>query len=280
MSGTIVAGVMGWPIAHSRSPVLHGTWLARHGIAGAYVPFAVRPADLAQALRALPALGIAGVNLTVPHKEAAIGLVDRLSPTAARIGSVNMVTVQPDGTLAGESTDGAGFMASLGAAAPAREPGRRSVVLLGAGGAARAIADALIQAGETRLRLINRSPDRAAALAADLGPAVEPWPWELRHIALAGAGLLVNTTTLGMTGQPPLGLDLGLLPPDAIVVDIVYAPLETPLLAAARAGGRRAVDGLDMLLHQARPAFARWFGVEPVVDAALRQAVLATLEPC
>ena len=280
MSGTIVAGVMGWPIAHSRSPVLHGTWLARHGIAGAYVPFAVRPADLAQALRALPALGIAGVNLTVPHKEAAIGLVDRLSPTAARIGSVNMVTVQPDGTLAGESTDGAGFMASLGAAAPAREPGRRSVVLLGAGGAARAIADALIQAGETRLRLINRSPDRATALAADLGPAVEPWPWELRHIALAGAGLLVNTTTLGMTGQPPLGLDLGLLPPDAIVVDIVYAPLETPLLAAARAGGRRAVDGLGMLLHQARPAFARWFGVEPVVDAALRQAVLATLEPC
>jgi shikimate dehydrogenase len=269
MTATILAGVMGWPIAHSRSPALHGTWLERHGIRGAYVPLAVRPERLEQALRALPALGFAGVNLTVPHKEAALGIVDRPDPTAARIGSVNMVTVLPDGALEGASTDGFGFMASLGTP----EPG--TAVLLGAGGAARAIADALIQAGWPRLRVVNRSEARAEALARDLGPAIEPWPWSLRHVALANARLLVNTTVLGMTGQRPLDLDLDLLPDAATVVDIVYAPLETPLLASARARGNPAIDGLGMLLHQARPAFARWFGIEPVVDEALRRAVLA-----
>ncbi|HLY58646.1 MAG TPA: shikimate dehydrogenase [Stellaceae bacterium] len=274
---TIVAGVMGWPIAHSRSPVLHGTWLARHGIAGAYVLFAVPPGRLETALRALPALGIAGANLTVPHKEAAARLVDRLDPTAARIGSVNMVTVLPDGTLEGASTDGYGFMENLRQGAPELSLADRPVVLLGAGGAARAIADELIQARVRRIRVVNRSDERTAALARDLGLTIEPWPWALRHVAVTGAALLANTTTLGMVGQPPLDLSLSLLPPSAVVTDIVYTPLETPLLAAARARGHVAVDGLGMLLHQARPAFARWFGTDPEVDASLRQAVLATL---
>jgi shikimate dehydrogenase len=274
MSGTVLAGVMGWPIAHSRSPALHGAWLQRHGIAGAYIPLPVRPADLAQALRALPALGFAGVNLTVPHKEAAVALVDCLDPTAPRIGSVNMVTVLPDGRLEGASTDGIGFLASLKAALPTLPDPNRPVVLLGAGGAARAIADALIQTGIARIRVVNRGAARADALAADLGSAIEPWPWALRHVACAGASLLVNTTVLGMVGSPPLELDLALLPRDAAVMDIVYAPLETPLLAEARARGHLGIDGLGMLLHQARPAFHRWFGTAPEVDEALRRIVL------
>jgi shikimate dehydrogenase len=270
-----LAGVMGWPISHSRSPVLHGTWLARHGVAGSYVPLAVRPEHLEQGLRALPVLGFAGVNLTVPHKEAAVGLVDVLTPTAARIGSVNMVTVLPDGRLEGASTDGDGFMASLRQALPDWRIAGGTAVLIGAGGAARAIADALIEAGAGRVRVVNRSGRRSAALAADLGPRIEPWPWVLRHVASAGAALLVNTTVLGMIGQEALDLDLALLPYDAVVTDIVYTPLETELLARARARGHRAVDGLGMLLHQARPAFTRWFGTDPTVDEALRRAVLA-----
>ena len=276
MSGFGLAGVMGWPIGHSRSPALHGYWLKRHGIAGAYVPLAVRPERLDQALRALPALGFAGCNLTVPHKEAAFRLVDHTDAAARRTGSVNLVIVRPDGSLEGRSTDGYGFVESLRQGALDWQPGRSTVALLGAGGAARAIAAALLDAGETRIRVINRTDGRTLALAEDLGGGIEAWPWSLRHIALAGCHLLVNTTTLGMAGQPPLALDLGLLPRHAIVSDIVYVPLETPLLAAARARGNIGVDGLGMLLHQARPAFAAWFGVDPVVDDGLRAAVLET----
>ena len=276
MSGFGLAGVMGWPIGHSRSPALHGYWLRRYGIAGVYVPLAVQPERLEQALRALPALGFAGCNLTVPHKEAAFRLVDHLDAAARRTGSVNLVIVRPDGSLEGRSTDGYGYVESLRQGAPDWQPGRSTVALLGAGGAARAIAAALLDAGETRIRVINRSDARTEALAQDLGAGIEAWPWSLRHIALAGCHLLVNTTTLGMTGQPPLALDLALLPRHAIVSDIVYVPLETPLLAAARERGNTAVDGLGMLLHQARPAFAAWFGVDPAVDDGLRQAVLET----
>ena len=276
MSGFGLAGVMGWPIGHSRSPALHGYWLRRYGIAGAYIPLAVQPARLEQALRALPALGFAGCNLTVPHKEAAFRLVDHTDAAARRTGSVNLVIVRPDGSLEGRSTDGYGYVESLRQGAPDWTPGRSTVALLGAGGAARAIAAALLDAGETRIRVINRSDARTSALAQDLGVGIEAWPWSLRHIALAGCHLLVNTTTLGMTGQPALALDLALLPRHAIVSDIVYVPLETPLLAAARARGNTAVEGLGMLLHQARPAFAAWFGVDPAVDDGLRQAVLET----
>lgn len=277
MSAFTLAGVMGWPIGHSRSPVLHGHWLQRYGIAGAYVPLAVRPERLEQALRALPALGFAGCNVTIPHKEAVFRLVDATDAAARRTGSVNLVLVRPDGTLEGRSTDGYGFVESLRQAAPTWSPGRGTVALIGAGGAARAIAAALLDAGETRLRVVNRTDARAHALARDLGGVVEAWPWSLRGIALAGCHLLVNATSLGMAGQEPLPLDLSLLPKQAIVADIVYVPLETRLLAAARARGNLVVDGLGMLLHQARPAFAAWYGIDPAVDEGLRRAVLETL---
>ena len=270
-----LAGVFGWPVAHSRSPRLHGFWLERHAIDGAYLPFAVRPENLAAALNALPVLGLRGVNLTVPHKEAALGLVDRASEEARRIGAVNTIVVDGEGRLEGRNTDGYGFLAHLKASAPGWRSASGPAVLLGAGGAARAIAVALIEAGVPELRLVNRTADRAAGLAKALSGNIAPVPWQDRNLALAGAALLVNSTTLGMVGQPPLDIDLSRLPRQAPVYDIVYAPLETPLLAAARARGHPCIDGIGMLLHQARPGFAAWFGVEPEVTAELRSFVLA-----
>ena len=277
-----LAGVMGWPVGHSLSPRLHGFWLRQHRIDGAYVPLAVEPDRLEQALRALPAMGFRGVNLTIPHKEPALALVDRITPAAARIGAVNTVIVGQDGLL-GDNTDGYGFIASLAAGARGWEAGAGPAVLLGAGGAARAIAVALIDAGVLELRLINRTPARAETLTAQLadaarerGAALTVLPWQDED-ALAGASLLVNTTSLGMSGQPPLEIDLAPLPAQALVADIVYSPLETGLLAAARARGHPVVDGLGMLLHQARPGFRAWFGVAPEVTDALRATVLAGL---
>jgi shikimate dehydrogenase len=270
-----LAGVFGWPVAHSRSPRLHGFWLERHAIDGAYLPFAVRPENLAAALNALPVLGLRGVNLTVPHKEAALGLVDRANEEARRIGAVNTIVVDGDAKLEGRNTDGYGFLAHLKASAPGWRSASGPAVLLGAGGAARAIAVALIEAGVPELRLVNRTADRAAGLGKALSGNIAPVPWQDRNLALAGAALLVNSTTLGMVGQPALDIDLSRLPRQAPVYDIVYAPLETPLLAAARARGHPCIDGIGMLLHQARPGFAAWFGVEPEVTAELRSFVLA-----
>ena len=270
-----LAGVIGWPVAHSRSPRLHGFWLQRYGIDGAYLPFAVKPENLPAALAALPLLGLRGVNVTLPHKEAALGLCARVSEAARRIGAVNTIVVGEDGALEGSNTDAFGFLEHLKASQPSFQPESGPAVLLGAGGAARAIAVALLDAGVPELRLANRTASRAAALAAELGPRVRPVAWADRASALAGSALLVNSTTMGMSGQAPLDLDLSRLPRQAVVYDIVYVPLETPLLAAARARGNAAVDGLGMLLHQARPGFAAWFGREPEVDAALRDFVLA-----
>ena len=274
---TRLAGVMGWPVAHSLSPRLHGHWLHRYRIDGAYVPLAVPPERLEQALRALPALGFAGVNLTIPHKEPAALLVDRLAPTAERIGAVNTVVVEPDGTLLGDNTDGFGFIASLSESRPGWRAAAGPAVLLGAGGAARAVAVALLDAGAPEVRLLNRTPDRAQALAEDLGAPVRAVPWREREAALDRAALLVNTTSLGMQGQPPLVLALDALPRAAVVTDVVYTPLITALLAVARARGNPVVDGLGMLLHQARPGFRAWFGVDPRVDEDLRATVLAGL---
>ncbi|MEK0085367.1 shikimate dehydrogenase [Benzoatithermus flavus] len=276
-----LAGVMGWPVGHSLSPRLHGHWFERYRIDGTYVPLPVRPEDVALAFQALPRLGFLGWNVTVPHKEAAFRLVDEHDPAAARIGAVNTVLVQPDGRLLGLNTDGAGFLAHLRATAPSWTPAAGPVALLGAGGAARGIAVALLEAGVPSLRLTNRTPERAAALAeelARLGRGVELLPWAAREGAfLEGAALLVNATSLGMAGQPPLELSLTVLPRAAVVADIVYVPLETALLRAARRRGHVAVDGLGMLLHQAVPGFSHWGGVVPVVDEALRAAVLAGL---
>ena len=270
-----IAGVMGWPIAHSRSPRLHGFWLERYGIDGAYLPFPVRPEKLAEALRALPLLSLRGVNVTLPYKEAALAIVDRASEAARRIGAVNTVVVSDGGELEGSNTDGYGFLEHLKASVPAVQAAAGPAVLLGAGGAARAIGVSLLDAGVPQLRLANRTAHRAAALAEALGPRATLVDWTDRAAALSGASLLVNSSTLGMAGQPPLTLALDDLPPDAIVYDIVYVPLETPLLAAARARGNPCVDGLGMLLHQARPGFAAWFGVEPAVTPELRDFVLA-----
>ena len=272
---TRIAGVMGWPVGHSLSPALHGHWLARYRIDGAYLPLAVRPEDLEKAVKSLPLLGFRGCNITVPHKESACRLVDRLDDQAQRIGAVNTVIVGPDGSLAGGNTDAFGFIANLTDASPGWKPRDGPAVVLGAGGAARAVIVALHDAGTEVIRLANRTSERASALGADLGVPIEVVDWQDRNDALSGAALLVNTTTLGMTGQPPLDMALDLLPIEALVTDIVYAPLETPLLAAARSRGNRVVDGLGMLLHQARPGFEAWFGVSPAVDDALRAAVLS-----
>jgi shikimate dehydrogenase len=274
---TRLAGIMGWPVAHSLSPRLHGHWLRRHGIDGAYVPLPVLPERLDQALRALPTLGFAGVNLTIPHKAAAVSLVDRLAPAAARIDAVNTVVVEPDGTLTGDNTDGFGFVAALSESGVGWQATAGPAVVLGAGGAARAVTAALLDAGAPEVRLLNRTPERAHALADDLGGPIHAAAWAERAEALVDAGLLVNTTSLGMHGQPPLVLALDALPRTALVTDVVYTPLITTLLAAARARGNPVVDGLGMLLHQARPGFRTWFGVDPVVDDDLRTAVLAGL---
>jgi shikimate dehydrogenase len=276
---TKLAGVIGWPVSHSRSPRLHGFWLNSYGIDGAYLPLAVRPERVHDAIRALPLLGFAGANVTLPHKEAALSAVDRVTPQARRIGAVNTIIAAADGTLDGSNSDGFGFLEHLRQSAPQWQAGQGPAVLLGAGGAARAVAAALADAGVPELRLVNRTAARAEQLARDIGGPIKPYAWEQLGAALKDAALLVNSTTLGMKGQPPLDIDLNPLPPSSVVYDIVYVPLETPLLAAARARGLATVDGLGMLLHQARPGFAAWFGVEPVVTPELRGFILTDLAP-
>ena len=268
-----VAGIIGWPVGHSRSPRLHNFWLERYGIDGVYIPLPVRPEDFRDLVRLLPRLGFAGANVTVPHKEAAFAAVDRCDPVAARIGAVNTLVVDGDLVL-GHNTDAFGFVESLRADAPQWRGDAGAAVVIGAGGAARAICVALQDANAPEIRVVNRTRARADALAAALGAPLVAVDWASRGDALADAALEVNTTTQGMTGQPPLDLPLDRLPATAIVNDIVYAPLETPLLAAARARGNAVVDGLGMLLHQARPGFAAWFGRMPAADAALRAFVL------
>ncbi|MBT3810040.1 MAG: shikimate dehydrogenase [Rhodospirillaceae bacterium] len=281
MTGKLKAGVMGWPVAHSLSPALHGHWLARYGIAGRYDAIPVRPEDLQAALAGLHEQGFRGVNLTVPHKEAALGFVDAIDDTARRIGAVNTIILGDDGSLSATNTDAYGLIENIRALAAAALASRfndRPAVILGAGGAARAAVVGLADAGVADIRIVNRTVARAEALAAladGSGASVSAQGWGAAAEVLADAGLLINTSTLGMAGQPPLELDLARLPSDAVVNDIVYAPLETDLLAAARARGNIVVDGLGMLLHQARAGFRAWFGVDPAVDEELRTAVLA-----
>jgi shikimate dehydrogenase len=274
-----VAGIMGWPVAHSRSPALHGFWLAEHGIDGAYIPLPVHPDRLEQALRALPALGFRGCNLTIPHKQAALKVMDRVDDFALRIGAMNTVIVMPDGSLEGSNTDVFGFRENLREQAPDWHAAAGPAVVLGAGGSARSVIAGLSAMGIGEIRLVNRTRERAAALARDLAvpeTRISVHGWESRAEVLASAGILVNTTSLGMDKEPPLEIELGALPISAVVVDIVYVPLETRLLAAARRRGHPVVDGLGMLLHQGRPGFAAWFGAAPLVTRELRQAMLAT----
>jgi shikimate dehydrogenase len=278
---TRLAGIMGWPVAHSRSPLLHGFWLDETGADGVYVPLPVRPEHIEQALRALPILGFRGCNLTIPHKRTALQIADRVEPSARRIGAVNTIIVTPDGTLEARNTNVFGFCENLREAAPDWKPAAGPAVVLGAGGSARAVVAALTDIGVTEIRIVNRTLARAEILARDLETSttrITVHPWSEVSRVQRFAGLLVNTTSLGMTGEPPLVVDLS-LPPAAPVVDIVYVPLETDLLSAARRRGNPIVDGLGMLLHQGRPGFEAWFGAPVRVTPELRAAVVATLTP-
>ena len=269
------AFVIGHPIAHSRSPLIHGHWLERLSIPGSYERIDVPPAEVERFIAGFPAEGFAGGNVTIPHKEAAFRLVAAATPRARRLGAVNTLWLE-DGVLMGDLTDGDGFLASVD-----EEVGRGwpesvgTALVVGAGGAARAIVRALLDAGIGRIVVTNRTAERAAELVGFDPARVSALPWADRDEALAAADLLVNTTQCGMTGQPPLALAVGRLPPHAIVADIVYVPLETPLLADARRAGLRTVGGLGMLVHQAVPGFARWFGQTPAVTPDLRALVEA-----
>lgn len=270
-----VAGVMGWPIGHSLSPRMHGYWLDHYGIDGTYIPLPVPPHAFEEAFRALPLLGFAGTNVTIPYKEAALAMVDDADDTARRIGAANTITVRPDGSLYGQNSDAFGFITNLRTSLPGWSGSQGPAMVIGAGGSARAICVALMDAGVPEIRIANRTVRRAESLARDLDGPFSIVPWSRVELALDGLALLVNTTGLGMTGKPPLELELDKLSPETVVTDIVYTPLETGLLAAARARGCRTVDGLGMLLHQGRPGFAKWFGTEPEVTAELRDFVLA-----
>lgn len=272
----LLAGVMGYPVMHSRSPKLHNYWLAKYGLTGTYVPLAIKAEHLRAALRALPALGFSGCNLTIPHKEAALAIVDRIDPLAHRIGAVNCVAVAADGSLAGQNHDAFGYIESVREAQPAWRADAGPIVVIGAGGGARAVLVSLIDQGAREIRLVNRTPARAKALAGELGGPITALGWEQREVALKGAAMLVNATNQGMVGEPPLDLALDALPVSALVSDIIYIPRETALLAAARKRGNATVNGLGMLLHQARPAFHAWFGIMPEVTPELRAMIEAT----
>jgi len=266
------AFILGHPVAHSRSPMLHGHWLRSHGVPGSYELADVPPEGLAAFFARFRGEGFVGGNVTVPHKVAAMRFVDRLDPTAEAVGAVN--TIWAEGAeLAGSNTDVAGFLAHLDASAPGWDRAGEALVL-GAGGAARAAVYALRQRG-LAIHIVNRTLATAEALAARFAAEAHPWS-ELPRL-LGRAGLLVNTTALGMKGQPPLTIDVALLPAGAVVYDIVYVPLETPLLTAARTRNLRTVDGLGMLLHQAVPGFSRWFGLTPTVTPELRALIEADL---
>jgi shikimate dehydrogenase len=277
-----LAGVLGWPVAHSLSPRLHGFWLERHGLDGAYLPLAVRPEDFLEVVRALPKAGFRGANVTVPHKEAAFALCrdhGQLTGRARRVGSVNTLVFGEDGAVTGDTTDGFGFIENLRQGAADDRWTRGRAVVIGAGGAARSVVAGLLeQPGISDLVLANRTVERAEAVAADLAdPRVRVCTLGEAAAFTEACALVVNTTSVGLKGDQALPVPLEALDPAALVTDIVYNPLITPFLAAAQARGNPVVDGLGMLLHQARPGFAAWFGIDPQVDEALRDHVLAGL---
>jgi len=273
----IMAGVMGWPVAHSRSPLIHNHWIKKYQLSGAYGRFPVEPKNLEAAIRGLSALGLAGCNITIPHKVEAMQYMDWVDPHAQKIGAINTVVVQANGTRHGYNNDGFGYLQSLKEAHAQWRADTGPVVVLGAGGAARAILVALLQEGATEIRLLNRTLDKAQALAQEFGTSIQALPWSQRHEALAQAALLINTTNQGMHGTPALDLTLDELPTTALVSDIIYTPLVTPLLEQARQRGNTTVNGLGMLIHQARPAFEAWFGIKPAATSEISDLLIASL---
>ena len=271
-----IAGLLGWPVAHSRSPVIHNHWLAHYGISGRYVLFGVPPEKLAAAVRGIAVLGLRGCNVTTPHKQTIFHLLDRVDDLARRIGAVNTVVVEKDGTLTGFNNDGNGFIQSLRDADPQWRPDSGPILVLGAGGASRAVVASLAAQGAKEIRVANRTREKAQAIADAVGSTVRVVAWEEREDALEDIALLANATSLGSAGKPSLEMSVDRLPKKALVGDLIYVPPETPLLAAARMRGNITVNGLGLLLNQARPAFKAWFGVMPEITPALRQAIAAT----
>jgi shikimate dehydrogenase len=271
-----LAGVIGSPIAHSRSPALHGYWLRRYGIKGFYIPMDVAQIDLRDVLRSLPKAGFVGLNVTIPHKESVLSIADVVTDRAALIGAANTLIFRKDGRIQADNTDGAGFIANLRQHAPAWQPSVGPAVVLGAGGAARAVIAALIEVGVPEIRLANRTRPRAEALRSDFGAKVVVQDWVQAANMIDGAATVINTTALGMTGKPDFRVPLDALSPNMLVTDLVYTPLKTQFLIEAEEKGCTVVDGLGMLLHQAVPGFERWFGQRPDVDDATRSAVLST----
>lgn len=269
-----LAGVIGTPIAHSKSPRLHHHWLRRYGIPGYYIPMDIASDDLEAVLETFPKLGFVGLNVTIPHKERILALADVVSDRAALIGAANTILFRNDGKIHADNTDGYGFIENLRQGAPEWSPKSGAAAVIGAGGAARAVVTALIDAGAPEIRISNRTKSRAETLRQEFGVKIKVYDWVQAGNMFEGASTVVNTSSLGMQGKPPLRIPLDGIERTAVVTDLVYAPLETELLAYARSIGCRTVDGLGMLLHQAAPGFERWFGVRPEVDEDLRQAVL------
>lgn len=278
MSATVppMAFVAGWPIGHTRSPALHGHWLKRYGIAGQYLPLPIAPEDFEGALRMLGKVGFVGGNVTIPHKLSAYEIADEVTDRAKRLRAANTIVYDAQRGIVADNTDGYGFIENLRSARPDWRGSAGAATVLGAGGASRAIVAGLLDAGVPELRLTNRTREKAEAIAEELGGAITVVDWAEAEDAVAGAALVVNTTSMGMEGGPPLSLRLDAMEAGALATDAVYAPLDTPFLKLARAKGAQTVDGLGMLLHQARPGFAAWFGREPEVDEELRRVVLGS----
>ncbi len=269
-----LAGVIGSPISHSKSPQLHTHWLKTYGIAGHYIPMDVAPDDLADVLRALPKMGFVGVNITIPHKEKVMDLADLVTDRAILIGAANTLIFRKDGKVHADNTDGYGFLENLRSNAPGWQPRAGPAAVLGAGGAARAVIASLLDAGVPEIMLSNRTRVRADNLQSNFGNRITVYDWVQAGNMIDAASLVVNTTSLGMIGKPELRVPLDGLRPGVVVTDLVYAPLKTRLLETASGMGCVTVDGLGMLLHQAVPAFERWFGTRPEVDRATRAAAL------
>lgn len=266
-----LAAVMGWPVMHSLSPLMHNTWMEQEGLKGTYVPLAIEPGTLEPALRALHPLGFAGCNLTIPHKLDAMDIVDEVDDVARKIGAMSCVVVREDGTLFGTNNDWLGFVGNLKQFFPDFRADTGPVTVIGAGGGGRAVCYAMLDQGAPEIRLVNRTPEEPARIAAEFGGPITPVAWADRHDALEGAVMVVNATSQGMKGEPALEIGLDNLPVSALAVDIIYTPLETPFLAAARMRGNPTLNGLGMLLHQGPAAWKRWFGIEPAITDALRK---------
>lgn len=269
-----LAGVIGYPISHSKSPRMHRHWLRRHGLLGDYVPLHVHEDSLEQVLRTMPKMGFVGANVTIPHKTHVLNFADQISDRATLIGAANTLIFKDDGKIYADNTDGYGFMANLKQGAPDWNPRSGPAAIFGAGGAARAIIVALADAGVPEILLSNRTRPKAEALRAEFGARIKVVDWVQAGNMLDEATTVINTTSLGMVGAPVFRVPLDGLRPDMVVTDIVYTPLRTRLLQEAERAGCTVVDGLGMLLHQGVPGFERWFGIRPEVDEDLRQVML------